>query len=375
MVQGFDTSANLVMSSCDRTQQWVECLICFHNTIKMFSDDHMEDVDDPHEKSGEEEYDEHADEDFDPEKATADEDNSSSSDDEGEGPSKPVKKTPRKRKSENVDEDLDSGDEATIKERKRKKRRKETAEDQDSGGEGGFIRTRAQRVVEKEERKHRKRARDGEVTIDVNQVWADLSSVPVGRVATVAPRQEVDAMDVDAQHDKENAPEQHSEDMITIKRFVNYAGMTEEVEETVLRSSKEAQKYFAEHPDADPKHRMHDVDSSGLHKPLKRPSMFEPNPPGLVKGVLPEKLRLRAPTRMDVLMAQKRSEEKTKAQKLSTVQKSARDWKGFLDNQEGLRDELQEYGKSKKGFLEREAFLDRAAGAREQAARDARLKS
>jgi hypothetical protein len=66
-------------------------------------------------------------------------------------------------------------------------------------------------------------------------------------------------------------------------------------------------------------------------------------------------------------------EKRKKALKMSTVQKSALDWKGFV-SQEGLRDELDEYGKSKKGFMAREAFLDRAAGAREQAARDARLK-
>ena len=92
-----------------------------------------------------------------------------------------------------------------------------------------------------------------------------------------------------------------------------------------------------------------------------------------VKGVAPEKLRRHAPTKTEGLMSQKLAEMKKNAQKMSTVQKSQLDWKGFVDK-EGLRDELDEYGKSKKGFLAREAFLDRAAGAREQAARDARSR-
>lgn len=225
----------------------------------------------------------------------------------------------------------------------------------------------------KEERKHRKRARDGEVTVDVDQLWAELSSVPIGRTVLAPPEPNNDDVEVDGAHDKENAPEPSSDEMITIKRRIEYAGEVTEVEDRVLRSSKEAQRYLAEHPEVDGKAKQQEADPSGLQRPVKRPSMFEPNPIGLVKGVAPEKLRPRAPSRLDVLMATKRAEDKKNAQKMSTVQKSALDWKGYVD-QEGLREELDEYGKSRGGFLAREAFLDRAAGAREQAARDARLK-
>ena len=321
-----------------------------------------------------EEYNENEDEDFAPEEANDDENVSSSSEDEEDaGTAKPAPKKRGKRKNVDIDGDLDSGDEATIKERKRKKRRKDGgAQDEDSGGPGGLIRTRAQRVAEKEERKNRKRARDGEVTIDVNALWADLSSIPIGRTTTTPPKPEDDPVDTDDEGNKENAPTS-SEDMITIKRRIEYAGEITLVTDTVPRSSKEAKQYLAEHPELDTSNPEITADATGLQKPLKRPSMFEPNPIGLVKGVAPEKLRLKAPTRLDVLMAEKRAEEKKKAQKMSTVQKSQLDWKGFVD-QEGLRDELDEYGKSRRGFLAREAFLDRAAGAREQAARDARLK-
>lgn len=225
----------------------------------------------------------------------------------------------------------------------------------------------------KEERKHRKRARDGEVTVDVDELWAALSSAPIGRAALAPPEPNSDTMEVDEDNDKENAPLSAGEEMITIKRRIEYAGEVTEVEDRVLRSSKEAQKYLAEHPEIDGNAKQHEVDPSGIQRPLKRPSIFEPNPIGLVKGVAPEKLRLRAPSRLDVLMATRRAEEKKNAQKMSTVQKSALDWRGYVDK-EGLREELDEYGKSRGGFLAREAFLDRAAGAREQAARDARLK-
>ncbi|CZT19902.1 uncharacterized protein RCC_05758 [Ramularia collo-cygni] len=337
-------------------------------------DEYMEDVDAREDEEQEEEYDENADEDFNPDKATEDPAGSSSSEDEDEAAvAKPLRKT-KKRKSEvPLDEDLDSGDEATIKALARKKRKKQDVEDEDSAGEGGFIRTRAQRVAEKEERKHRKRARDGEVTVDVDQLWAELSSVPVGRTVLPPPEPVDEDMEVDVDQDKENAPEASSEEMITIRRRIEYAGEVTEVEDRVPRGSKEAQKYLAEHPEADGDMKQLAADPSGVQRPLKRPSMFEPNPGGLVKGVAPEKLRPRAPSRLDVLMATKRAEDKKNAQKMSTVQKSALDWRGYVD-QEGLREELDEYGKSRGGFLAREAFLDRAAGAREQAARDARLK-
>ncbi|KAK4504894.1 hypothetical protein PRZ48_002857 [Zasmidium cellare] len=342
---------------------------------------------DKHEESEEEVYDENADEDFNPEAADAEAEQSSSDDDEPEEKdSKKKGKKSKKRKAdadpdgEVLNADLDSGDEATIQERKRKKRRKQedaaAAQDEDSGGEGGFIRTRAQRIVEKEERKNRKRARDGQVTIDVEQVWADLSSAPIGRATVSAPPPETMEVDADGEANKENVQDEGDpNELIIIKRRIEFAGEITEVEEKHPRGSKEAQKYLADHPEADPRHPKNAVnlDPAGVQKPLKRPSIFEPNPAGNVKGVAPEKLRRHAPTKTEGLMSQKLAEMKKNAQKMSTVQKSQLDWKGFVDK-EGLRDELDEYGKSKRGFLAREAFLDRAAGAREQAARDARSR-
>lgn len=332
----------------------------------------------------EEEYDENVDEDFNPESAGAADGEASSSSEDDEPASATTKqpKKSKKRKSEAVD-GLDSGDEATIQERRKKKRKggkdeEKDPEDEDSGGEGRLIKTRAQRLAEKVERKQRKRARVGDVTIDVDQLWADLSSRPIGRASYILPTADGEDMDVDAtEQNKENAPEQQkppddADEVITITRRIEYAGQITEVQEQVPRSSKEAQTYLAQHPEADPNYKPPASDST-LTRPLKRPSIFEPNPLSVVKGVPPEKLRPRAPTRTDVLMAAKRAEEKQKAEKLSTVQKSALDWRGFVETA-GLRGELDEYGKSKGGYLAREEFLGRAQGVREGRAREARLR-
>ena len=329
--------------------------------------------------SDEEQYDENADEDFNPEAANCEESAASSSDNEESAPqttAKPPAKGRKKRKSEAIG-DLDSGDEATIQERETKKRKKESvaAEDEESGGEGGLIKTRAQRLAEKVERKQRKRGlREGDVTIDVDEVWAALKAIPVGRPPEVAP--EPTALDEDGEENKENVDteaQDGAEEFITIKRRIEYAGEVTEVEERVPKSSNEARRYLAEH--AQDPHKDNTA-SAETRRPLKRPSLFEPNPTALVKGVPPEKLRPRAPNRVDVLMAEKRAEEERqkKAEKMTTVQKSALDWRGFVAKEEGLREELDEYGKSKGAFLGREEFLGRAQFAREMAGREARLK-
>ncbi|KAK4892273.1 swr complex subunit [Elasticomyces elasticus] len=315
----------------------------------------------------EEEYDENEDEDFNPEKAApADEDASSSDDEEAEiSVAKPAKQS-KKRKAD-VIEELDSGDEATIRDRKRKRKRKDqdAAEAEESGGEGGFVRTRAQRVAEKVERKEKKRTEVGDVTINVDDVWEELKRIPLGRPPPPPPAGEDD---VDGEQDKENVAA--DEELITIRRRIEYAGEVTEIEETVPRSSKAAQQYLKEQASAQPT-----APTAVLRRPLRRPSAFEPNPTAIIKGVPPERLRLRAPSRVDVLLAAQRQEEeaKKKAEKMTTVQKSALDWRGFVEKQD-LKDELEAYGKGKGGYLAREDFLGRADMAREVAAREARLK-
>ncbi|KAK5161015.1 swr complex subunit [Recurvomyces mirabilis] len=338
------------------------------------------------EASDSEEYDENADEDFNPEKAAAEaKEGSSSSDDDEKAAATVVEHTAKrakKRKVDDVDDGLDSGDEATIAERKRGKKRKkdapqEQAQDDDSGGEGGFIRTRAQRVVEKQERKDRKRARVGDVTIDVNAIWEELNNIPVGRSIEVQKvPMEVEGSEEDTtDQNKENTTDMPDEDFITITRRIRYAGEVTEVTERVPRASKEAQAYLKANPP--PTERDSDSAKPLLRRPLKRPSLFEPNPSATIKGVAPTHplLRPRTPSRQDALLLQTRLEDeaKKKAERMTTVQKSALDWKGFVQK-EGIAEELRVYGRSKQGFLAREEFLGRADLVREERGREARLK-
>ncbi|GAB1742497.1 hypothetical protein NU219Hw_g8041t1 [Hortaea werneckii] len=343
----------------------------------------------------EEPYDENADEDFNPDEAGGEDEEASSSDEEDTAAAKPALREKKRKADDAGGEELDSGDEATIQERRKKRKRKgkETAgaADEESGGEGGLIKTRAQRLAEKAERKEKKRIVGGEVTIDVEQIWKELNSVPIGRppppppapVANIAAEAE-NKVDGEAQN-KENIATTTPE-TLTIRRRIEYAGEVTEITEQVPLNSKQAQQYLRDHPEADPTHRPSSSSSNPNHpdktsptlirRPTKRPSLFEPNPTATVKGVPPDRLRPRAPSRLDVLQAERKqaAENQRKAEKMSTVQKSALDWKGFVDSDTAVREELDVYGKSKEGFLAREDFLGRADLARVEMGRRARLK-
>ena len=362
--------------------------LCYTNHQPTTSQNMAAKENDPDHEPQDEDYNSNEDEDFNPENApAADDEVSASSDSEDEDDNAPAAKKPKaktsKRKApDTIDEELDSGDEATIKERKRKRRKGKNTEE-DSGGEGGLIKTRAQRLVEKAERKEKRRADRGEVTIDVDDLWARLNAVPVGRhYEPVAPQ----AADGDNTANVDNGAGevvQPSDQLIRIKRRIAFAGEITEVEEEVLKSSAAAKAYLAEHPEADPDNKKLRANDAGqqptvegnLQRPLRRPSIFEPNPTAAVRGVSSDKLRPRAPSRVDVVMAERRlaEEKKKKAERMTTVQKSAMDWKGFVADQ-GIGEELDVYGKSKGGFMAREQFLDRVAGANEEARRAARLK-
>jgi hypothetical protein len=343
---------------------------------------------DPDPEPQEEDYNSNDDEDFNPEAApAADDEVSASSDSDDENDNAPAAKktkakTAKRKAPDTIDEELDSGDEATIRERKRKRRKGKDAEE-DSGGEGGLIKTRAQRLVEKAERKEKRRADRGEVTVDVDDLWARLHAVPVGRHYEPVVAHVEDGGDTSKADNGAGEVVQPSEQLIRIKRRIAFAGEITEVEEEVLKSSAAAKAYLAEHPEADPdstKSRANDAgqqatSEGNLQRPLRRPSIFEPNPTAAVRGVSSDKLRPRAPSRVDVVMAERRlaEEKKKKAERMTTVQKSAMDWKGFVADQ-GIGEELDVYGKSKGGFMAREQFLDRVAGANEEARKAARLK-
>lgn len=226
------------------------------------------------------------------------------------------------------------------------------------------------------ERKQHRKAVQGVVTVDVDHLWSQLSSIPIGRAALP-----VSATGDGGAHDdaREAVNALPAEEMITIERHIEYAGEVTTVTETVPKASKAAQQYLRDK--AEDTNRTTSATKSGitkLQRPLKRPSQFEPNPLGTIKSLPPNllhHLRTRTPSRQDVLIIAERAEaeKKKRAEKMTTVQKSALDWRGYVA-QEGLKGELDEYGKSNQGYLAREEFLGRADGMREEAARSARLK-
>ena len=338
------------------------------------------------EVASDEEYDENADEDFDPDRPNHEDNASSSSDEDAEPPAKQPRKEPKKRNATAfADDGWDSGDEVTVQQRKKRRRKaKSDAEHESEGeGQGGLIKTRAQRLTERTERQQRKCTGAGDVTVDVNRLWADLNSVAVGRPSQPPsaptkpdddgiqprPRNDAEAAALSAPSGTSAATNDGDDDMITTVRRMDYAGEIIEVEDRVARSSKKGRAHLARHPPV-----ADEETPLPLQRPLKRPSLFEPNPHAIVKGVPRERLRpvlSAASSPGGAALSGVVSERNHRAEKMTTVQKSAVDWHGYVER-EGLKEELDVYGKSRTGFLEKEAFLDRAAGAREMAARAAR---
>lgn len=240
-------------------------------------------------------------------------------------------------------------------------------------------------MCRKQEKAEFRRADKGHVTVDVDSLWAKLSGAPVGRLQPDhgTPAGEDPAPADDASHkDPTNAAE--DDGMVTIKRSYGFAGEMHTEEKRVHKDSAEAKLYFAslgpskKAPLTDAASVEDTQQESGpqLRRPLRRASRFEPNPTGEVKGLPIDRQRLRAPSRADVMALQQRKEEedkrKGKVQRLTTVQKSAIDWAAHVDR-EGLKEELDVYGRSKQGFLGRMDFIRGVEGRKEQEERNARL--
>jgi len=245
-------------------------------------------------------------------------------------------------------------------------------------------------LYRKQERQEFRKANKEGVTVDVDALWARLTSAPVGRsqpakiqvldTSVEQTVQEGDGKVAGNSIENVTARPEHEGELITITQTYEFAGQTVSQEKRVHRDSAEAKLYLSNNDPSKQKKIVLQTGTNGiaLRRPLRRPSSFEPNPTGEVKG-LPEHLqRRRTPSRADVLAIQKRLEQeaedtKSKAQRLNTVQKSAIDWVAHVDK-EGLRDELTEYGRSKKGYMDKVDFLQNVEGRRDQEERRARLQ-
>ncbi|KAI0104175.1 bucentaur or craniofacial development-domain-containing protein [Nemania sp. FL0031] len=304
------------------------------------------------------------------------EDASESEDESEEDGREPTSATP-KRKRADVDtteeNDLEnSGDEAIIKKGKRRQKKVKGAHGdagEDEGGEGGLIKTRRQRAQEKIERKLH--AVTGPVTIDVDDIWAQMTAAPLlpskkdteQDKENQQPRQ--GGMDVDGQAPKATSEKPGSAgapDMIKIKRTYNFAGKIHTEEKLVARDSAEAKLYLASQ---DPKlTEVENEDEQPKRKPRKAfRSIFEPAIEGLTQR---DDLKLGMNIRLEL------REQQAKAKKLNVVEKSRMDWAGFVDK-EGIKDELELAGKSKQSYVSRQDFLQRVEAKKEDEARRARI--
>ena len=206
---------------------------------------------------------------------------------------------------------------------------------------------------------------------------------------------------------------------ITIKRTYKFAGETTTETRIVAKDSAEARLYLASLKDEPQlnKSTSNNKDSTGINatntneplksvpdqnmpplkpqrkyqRPHRRPSRFDPNPTGHVPA-LPEEAsqltwydRYRAQTLMKALTNEKDANDSRPAaavaaaaakattvalkapaepRKLTTITKSALDWAQHVDTVEGLRDELDRYGKGKEDYLGKVEFLREVEGRR-----------
>ncbi|KAI0535207.1 bucentaur or craniofacial development-domain-containing protein [Xylaria digitata] len=283
--------------------------------------------------------------------------------------------TPKRRRTDadTVEDDFEnSGDETVIQKgikRQRKAKRTDGDAEEDEGGEGGLIKTRRQRAQEKAERKSH--AVMGPVTIDVDDIWAQMTAAPIipAKVVTEQDKENLQPRRVSADENTDAAKtisskfnDTDTSRMIKIKRTYNFAGKIHTEEKLVARDSAEAKLYLASQ---DPK--LADAENED-EQPKRKPrkafrSVFEPAIEGLAQRV---DLKLGMNIRLEL------REQQAKAKKLNVVEKSRMDWAGFVDK-EGIKDELELAGKSKESYVSRQDFLQRVEAKKEEEARRARI--
>ncbi|KAL8767227.1 MAG: hypothetical protein Q9209_006232 [Squamulea sp. 1 TL-2023] len=308
--------------------------------------------------TGDDDYDSAADSDFGGSLSPSSGDDSSASETEE---AKNTKTKGRKKRSIE-----DSGDEGVVKEGKKKRRRKDkSAPKEEEGLDESAIgmRVRERKLGRAADQEKKPSPNLEGATVDVDALWARLNTAaPPTKPASPPPTN--DSGKGEQRHSNDDLahkepPPSHlvgqdnekglitslqppAEDTITIKRTYVFAGETITEEKIVPKSSAEARLYLQSQ--AGSKSPISPVGGKPLRRPKKRPSMFEPNPEGIVKGL--------APTL-------------SKGPKLNVVEKSKLDWASHVDK-EGLKDELDVAEKAKDGYMGRMDFLGRSEAKREE---------
>ncbi|KAG8161791.1 hypothetical protein KVR01_008778 [Diaporthe batatas] len=328
-----------------------------------------------------EDYASSEDSDFAPEEAPERGDDASSDDeDEPAGDAGAPAPAKRKRKTQAGDaegaEDAgfeNSGDEAIIGRGKKKQKSRQAQRDEDEGGEGGLIKTRSMRAVEKAERKIQ--AASGPVTVDVDALWASMTAAPVvptkqqPQTDSKGENGDAAAGPGDSNAQAANGKDGDPSEMIKIKRTYNFAGKVHTEEKMVQRDSAEARLYLAsqgEDAAADADAEDDEPDKRMPRKAFR--SAFEPVAPA------EQGLHQRSDLNLGMASRLQARQDKDKAKKLNTVEKSRMDWAGFVDK-EGIKDELALAGRAKGAFADRQDFLARSEARRDEEARRVRIAS
>lgn len=330
-------------------------------------------------------YHESSDDDFNPDEAPADD--VASSEDEEDAAAPTARKGKRKAP---VDEELDSGDEVTIKAaRKKSKKSNKGGEDgdadvllsDDEGGEGGLIKTRAQRAVEKKER--RPLARTEGATVDVEALWAQMTAAPLRPEQPEPLPSASTAQDAAAPAVAQAADTPVEEELLTVTKTFVFAGQNTTEEKQIPRSALEKHTADGWKPvtavkstDATEASKSKPTDPH-IRRPLRRPTRFDPNPAGYVRALAPEHQlswprKTTSPTAPPPDSLLEGAKKPTKAIKLNVVDKSRMDWSGFVVK-EGIAAELQEHGKSKDNYMGRRDFLAGVEARREEEGRKGRV--
>ncbi|KAI4255099.1 MAG: hypothetical protein LQ352_002728 [Teloschistes flavicans] len=311
-------------------------------------------------------YDSAADSDFGGSVSPSSGDDSSGSDSQGK---KGTKSSGRRKRSIE-----DSGDEGVVKEgkKKRRKRDKATSKDTEEGTEESAIgmRVRDRKLGRAAEQEKKPLASSEGATVDVNALWARMNSsrpkVPLPPPTNSSGHEGPGSSDPSLQQrasffnpangaseagEQQASPQQHlSEATIVIKRTYKFAGETITEEKVVPKSSAEARVYLesqAAQVSPSPV-----VGGKPIRRPMKKKSMFEPNPDGHVKGLVATP---------------------SKGPKLNTIEKSKLDWASHVDK-EGLKEELDVAEKAKGGYLGRMDFLGRSEAKREEDLKNAKKR-
>lgn len=268
--------------------------------------------------------------------------------------------------------------------------------------------------MESREKERRPLAGTDGATVDIESIWATMTSAPTRRVpddqcvsSAQTTRPPEDGLQIS--NGAKDAPAPHragstathttvaanaDEEYITIKRTYTFAGEDHHEERRVLKSSAEARLHLASQQargcsDPGSSSTREPALAAGpralrTRRPLKRPSRFEPNPSGEVRGLSAE-LQLTWPRKDAQGGAAPRADGRAQGAmrrppprppqpaKLNTVEKSRYDWAGYVDK-EGIAEELDEHGRSKQSYAGRMDFLNRMEVRLEGERREARAK-